>query len=920
MMSTKNFANKKTTATDASPKTSSSLVKEPMQKEPLVSDTIIKEPIFKSMVKCKKVIEYSKHKIDIYWFKGTLDKQLCAYQKPNQLKYPSKMESPRVTSYVRYQGYEASKIQALVRSYQSRRRQERFQELQARIRTYKKAQYTHDKTRLLIFFNVKPCPQWMKYEKHTVEYNKMKYRDLRKLCRVRGLDSIGKKHELVSRLKMPRSRICPVCASVVIQGAYKRYKMGQWIKAGRKVIDAEAENNTNRNSHLLKKLRVKLDLMRASILYVENALRKLKEKYAKLEIRPSKEDYRKQSALKSYIRRRKKDRFKVDRILIVHMKLKAIEGHVLTAPALPESQFKNGATTLIQTQFRILQAKRECIRRRTRRAIRVRLRNVNRINILVAQRKKYWTRINAELAERRRGASTTIQCVWRSMKARVELQRRKEIRARRFLQRVWRGCIARHGIVWNKRKEREQNQFRHRVLFRLSNQTALWALNGWLAYVNQEQLWRQRLHLARQIAQAKWKMHCATRIQKSVKLFLEDRQRKLLPILKRLHPRLLILVEHFMNTLDWKTFVQLLLDDARVRQNPELKIIQDAERLNMYLPLIDLDLNDEFIRCAVDKWISWRPCPLGPVGTIIPTCFVYFIAEINEHYKDYDKLTMCACKIVQRCQEEGMIAQLTRLLLSDSLDWPHQRWDKLNSKACRSAMNLYSQKRDKAAFTYLRWFVDGEDLCGHCGALLSWDKCGKCTICKKHRYEMETSSEASRTKKYRLGTRDSNHGKRPVIFGLENVKEPVFDFLCHAAFCIHAPVGHWRRLMPKTQVWEESRNRIESIISHLNRCNIHTMGSLWLSILSGEFQTLPIERKLMKKIIILMKMLHVDIMTWVSTGEAPTGSIILEESNSDFLPNVPSILKVLPSLHGGRSRLSSRGTYRRQQKYINAPI
>ena len=132
-----------------------------------------------------------------------------------------------------------------------------------------------------------------------------------------------------------------------------------------------------------------------------------------------------------------------------------------------------------------------------RRSKRVRLRNTNRINMLVAQRKKYWTRINAELAERQRVASTMIQCTWRSMKARMELQRRKEVKARRFLQRVWRGCIARHGIVWIKRKEREQNRFRHRVLFRLSNQIAVWALNGWLTYVKQEQLWRQRLYLAR---------------------------------------------------------------------------------------------------------------------------------------------------------------------------------------------------------------------------------------------------------------------------------------------------------------------------------------------------------------------------------------------------------------------------------------
>ena len=913
-MSSRTYANRRNNiVTDPEPKTSSVLINEELPEEYRVSEEILKQPISKSMNECKKVIELSKHKIDIYWFKGTLDTQLVEYQKPNKIKYPKEIKSPRITSYIQYQGYEATKIQSLIRSYQSRRRQEWLSALQDRIRKYNKAQYTHDETRLLLFYNVKPCPQWMKYEANDVDYNKMKYRDLRKLCRIRGIDSIGKKHELVSRLSLPRSRICPVCAAVAIQGAYRRYKMNQWIKSGRKKHDdADLNYNENISIHLLNKLRVKLDLIRKSILYVENRLRDIKEKYAELGTRPSKEDFRKQSALKSYIRRRKKDKFAVDKVIIVRMKLKAVEGHVLTAPPLHESQLQRGAATLIQTIFRILLAKKESVRRRTRRSKRVRLRNTNRINMLVAQRKKYWTRINAELAERQRVASTMIQCTWRSMKARMELQRRKEVKARRFLQRVWRGCIARHGIVWIKRKEREQNRFRHRVLFRLSNQIAVWALNGWLTYVKQEQLWRQRLYLARQIAEAKWKMHCAIRIQRATTVFLKARQSKIDPILARLHPRLLNLANYFIATLDWQTFVHELVEDAKARQNPELKVIQDAQRLNMHLPLMELDLNDEFVWRAVEKWISWRPCPLGPVGMLIPTCFWYFIAEVNEHYKDYDTLTRYTCEVVQRCQEEGMIAQLTRLLLSDSYDWPHKRWNKLNKKNRRSVMNLHAQKRDKASFSYLRWFIDGEDLCGHCGALLSWDQNGKCAICKKHRYEMETSSEASRVKKYRLGNRDGSHGKRPVIFGVENIQEPVFDFLCHAAFCIHAPVGHWRRLMPKTQIWEESRNKIESIVEHLTIHNIHTIGSLWISILSGEFQTLPIEKKLMKKIMFLMKQLHIDIMTWVSTGQQPTGSIIVEDSNSDFLPNIPSVMMTKPSMYGGRSRLSSRGAYRRR--------
>ena len=71
-----------------------------------------------------------------------------------------------------------------------------------------------------------------------------------------------------------------------------------------------------------------------------------------------------------------------------------------------------------------------------------------------------------------------------------------------------------------------------------------------------------------------------------------------------------------------------------------------------------------------------------------------------------------------------------------------------------------------------------------------------------------------------------------------------------------------------------------------------------------------IEYQSMTLSVFLMKKLHVEIKTWVSTGKKPTGSIIVEEGDSTMVPNVPSILMVAPSMHGGRSRLSSRGTYK----------
>ena len=97
-MSSRTYANRRNNVvTDPEPKTSSVLINEELPEEYRVSEEILKQPISKSMNECKKVIELSKHKIDIYWFKGTLDTQLVEYQKPNKIKYPKEIKSPRIT-------------------------------------------------------------------------------------------------------------------------------------------------------------------------------------------------------------------------------------------------------------------------------------------------------------------------------------------------------------------------------------------------------------------------------------------------------------------------------------------------------------------------------------------------------------------------------------------------------------------------------------------------------------------------------------------------------------------------------------------------------------------------------------------------------------------------------------------------------
>ena len=50
------------------------------QEDDQVPKEILRQPISKSMDQCAKLIKLSKHKIDIYWFKGTLESQLAKYK------------------------------------------------------------------------------------------------------------------------------------------------------------------------------------------------------------------------------------------------------------------------------------------------------------------------------------------------------------------------------------------------------------------------------------------------------------------------------------------------------------------------------------------------------------------------------------------------------------------------------------------------------------------------------------------------------------------------------------------------------------------------------------------------------------------------------------------------------------------------
>lgn len=104
-----------------------------------------------------------------------------------------------------------------------------------------------------------------------------------------------------------------------------------------------------------------------------------------------------------------------------------------------------------------------------------------------------------------------------------------------------------------------------------------------------------------------------------------------------------------------------------------------------------------------------------------------------------------------------------------------------------------------------------------------------------------------------------------------DVKEGVAELLRHAAMCVYAPAGHWRRLMPKWKVWEECRRALaDPSQSVLSSYNIHTIGSLWLAKISGQLHSIPeLEPEMTEKLSRLMDFL----------GGCIVGELLAPESN-----------------------------------------
>ncbi len=123
----------------------------------------------------------------------------------------------------------------------------------------------------------------------------------------------------------------------------------------------------------------------------------------------------------------------------------------------------------------------------------------------------------------------------------------------------------------------------------------------------------------------------------------------------------------------------------------------------------------------------------------------------------------------------------------------------------------------------------------------------------------------ARNERGRLGTR-RGEAARPGLMGIGDLEEGVEELVRHAAFAVHAPTGHWRRLTPKWEVWQEATQTLAvPALEVLQAHGIVTLGSLWLSRLAGQLPNLGLNVRLLRKLdrllIFLADHMYLELLT-----------------------------------------------------------
>ena len=610
---------------------------------------------------------------------------------------------------------------------------------------------------------------------------------------------------------------------------------------------------------------------------------------------------------------------------------------------LDTGSLREGAVTIAQSLYRGVAARIFAAKKRRQRATRLTRVKAQYWQLRDAQWERGWSFLLGEYHRFRREAALKMQGAFRASVARGIVKRARRWSAIHVLQAWWRGTWARNVVVVEKKKQRRIERLTRRVMARIKHGGLLYTLHAWHANVIEIRLNRDRLFLLRQIADEKWVRCCAIRIQTCWRRFyytqidgahhihsIEFGQAatRVQKLRQALHPRLVQLVHQLETTGNADEFAIRLLGDVEMWQNPEENILLASQiELGNRIPLEPLPLHQmqAWIEHTMKRTLLWRPQPLdcivytgqqlqpeappqyacrcnpaarnaihragycrGKIGLPHVVWFP-FLHVVQNYFQAVETMREVQRRVVQALQEKRMVETFGRLILADTSDrgnrfgQTHTRWSKM-SLVTRSRMNNRALNKDEEQHDYVRWFVRDIDTCAKCNGLLSWQATtGKCKVCGTKRFEAPTASSTLQSKLLLppLGSRRGTES-RQGLYGVGDIQENIQEFIYHAAFCCYAPPGHWRRLMPKWKVWEESRIQLaEPTLNILMLYNISTIGSLWLAKIAGQLDSIPeLNVEVVDKLCRLMEFLADFIM-----GEllAPEGEGVEEEEEAAVL-------------------------------------